>query len=53
MILADTLEALLREIYALHGDAIADLAACLGLETPMPPDAIPCGDPDAPDDIDF
>jgi hypothetical protein len=52
-LLADTLEAILGAIYARHGDAIADLKACLGIETPMPPDAVLSGDPDAPDGIDF
>jgi hypothetical protein len=54
MVLADTLEALLRAVYSMHGDAIADLRACLGIETPLPPDAVVAGNPDASDDdIDF
>lgn len=54
LVLTDTLEALLRAIYSMHGDAIADLRARLGIETPIPPDAIVADSPDASDDdIDF
>jgi hypothetical protein len=40
-------------IWWAHGDAMADHQAMRGIDTPPPPDAVPDGDPNAPDDTDF
>lgn len=34
------LERLLKAVWRAHGDELADLEACLGIETPRPPDAV-------------
>lgn len=39
------LERLLKAVWRAHGDELADLEACLGIETPRPPDAVWTGSP--------
>jgi hypothetical protein len=56
--LVSILEKIVAAIWSTHGDAIADLQACLGLETPMPPDAVWVSttgenDSESNNDIDF
>jgi hypothetical protein len=50
MILVDVFERAIAAIWRAHGDAMADLQAARGIETPRPPDAIWESDPDGPPD---
>ena len=48
------LERTVEAIWRAHGEAMADHLAMRGVETPKPPDAVWCGNPDASDDdLDF
>lgn len=47
------LDRAIAAIWRAHGDAMADHQAMRGIETPPPRDAVPDGNPDAPDNIDF
>jgi hypothetical protein len=48
--LADALERVVSAIWRAHGDAMADLQASRGVETPRPPDAVWAVDEKTPDD---
>jgi len=50
LILVDVFERAIAAIWRAHGDAMADLQAARGIETPRPPDAIWESDPDGPPD---
>lgn len=48
LILVDVFERAIAAIWRAHGDAMADLQAARGIETPTPPDAVWESDPGAP-----
>jgi hypothetical protein len=50
LILVDVFERAIAAIWRAHGDAMADLQALRGIETPRPPDAVWTSDPDGPSD---
>jgi hypothetical protein len=54
LIIVDILERAQRAIWRAHGDAMADYLACLGIDTPKPPDAVWAGEPNPSNEhIDF
>ena len=50
LILVDVFERAITAIWRAHGDAMADLQALRGIETPRPPDAVWESVPDDPPD---
>lgn len=50
LILVDVFERAIAAVWRAHGDAMSDLQALRGIETPRPPDAVWESDPDAPHD---
>jgi hypothetical protein len=50
LILVDVFERAITAIWRAHGDAMADLQALRGIETPRPPDAVWESVPDGPHD---
>ncbi len=48
--IVDVFERAIAAIWRAHGDAIADLQALRGIETPRPPDAVWESVPDGPHD---
>ena len=50
LILVDVFERAIAAIWRAHGDAMADLQALRGIETPRPPDAVWESAPDDPHD---
>jgi len=50
LILVDVFERAISAIWRAHGDAMADLQALRGIETPRPREAVWESDPDGPHD---